>query len=279
MFPPGGWVKNLAEDFINMSEKFIKLNREEPGIAVLTISRPEALNALNKEVLMELRSNLDSLFVDTTVRVIVLRGDGDKAFVAGGDILEMQSLDRGQATEFSRLGHGICNSLELAPKVTIAAVHGFALGGGTELALACDFILASEKAVFGLPEVSLGVIPGFGGTLRLGRIVGTAKAKEIIFTGSKIKAEDAKQMGLIAQVYPQETFFQEVLKVAKKISGNSLEAILSAKKLLNEFEESIGLYQKCDAETHQFGSMFGGFDQKEGMAAFAEKRAAKFKGL
>jgi enoyl-CoA hydratase len=261
-----------------MSEQ-IKIERVEPGIAVVSISRPEALNALNRSVLVELKSTLDQLSADLTVRVVVLRGDGDKAFVAGADIREMQNMNRSDATDFSRLGHAVCFALEHMPKVTIAAVHGFALGGGTELALACDFILASEKAQFGLPEVSLGVIPGFGGTIRLARAIGTAKAKEMLFSGYRFKAEEAKSLGLIRQVYPQIEFFNEVLVTAKKIAENSLTAIVSAKRLMNEFEETVGTHPKIDAETHQFGGLFDTFDQREGMSAFIEKRAAKFKGL
>lgn len=262
-----------------MSNSFVKIAREDLGVTVVTIQRPEALNALNRAVLTQLRAQLEELSKDPTVRVIILRGDGEKAFVAGADILEMQQLERSQATEFSRMGHFVCSMLEQMPKVTIAAVHGFALGGGTELALACDFILASEKAVFGLPEVTLGVIPGFGGTVRLAKVVGTTKAKELIFTGAKLKADEAKMIGLVNQVYPQDVFFAEVMKMAQKISSNSLGAVLSAKTLLNEFSESNGLNQKVDAEIHQFGSLFGSADQKEGMTAFSEKRPAKFKGL
>jgi len=258
---------------------FIRIEKQEQGIVILTISRPDALNALNVEVLKELRKALEKLAHDREVRVIVLRGDGDKAFVAGADIREMQSMNRGQATDFSRLGHSVCLMLENMPKVTIAAVHGYALGGGTELALACDFIMASEKAQFGLPEVSLGVIPGFGGTIRLARAIGTAKAKEILFSGHRFKADEAQSLGLIRQTFPHQEFFNEVLLFAKKISANSLHAIVSAKKLMNEFEETVGTHLKVDAEAHQFGSLFESHDQKEGMNAFVEKRAAKFAGL
>jgi enoyl-CoA hydratase len=278
MSRPVGWDVNQEEAFINMSE-LIQTQKQEMGVVIVTINRPEALNALNRAVLQGLKKTLEQLAADSSVRVVVLRGEGDKAFVAGADIVEMKDLERTQAIEFSRLGHDVCYLLEHMPKVTIAAVHGFALGGGTELALACDFILASEKAQFGLPEVGLGVIPGFGGTIRLARAIGTAKAKELIFSGHRFKAEEAKSLGLVRQVYLQADFFTEVIQLAKKIAGNSLGAVISAKKLMNEFEEMIGVHPKIDAETHQFGGLFGTFDQKEGMIAFTEKRAAKFKGL
>ena len=257
----------------------IKTEKLDSGVTVLTLNRPEALNALNRALLGELRKTLELIAIDPSVRVVILRGEGDKAFIAGADIREMQNMNRSEATEFSRLGHAVCLQLELMPKVTIAAVQGYALGAGTEFALACDFIMASEKAVFGLPEVSLGVIPGFGGTIRLARAVGTAKAKEFLFSGDRFKAEEAKSLGLIRQVYPHSEFFQEVMLVAKKIAGNSIHAVVTAKKLMNEFEESVGIHYKSDAEAHQFGTLFESFDQREGMNAFVEKRAAKFKGL
>ena len=264
---------------INETQKYIKTEFGELGIVQVCISRPEALNALNKALIAELKIVLDELSTNPLVRVIILKGDGPKAFVAGADIAEMQKMARDQAIEFARLGHALCYTLENMPKVTIAAVHGFALGGGLELALACDFILASEKAQFGLPEVSLGVIPGFGGTIRLSRVIGLTKAKELIFSGVRIKAEEAKAAGLIRQVYPEEGFFDSVMGVAKKIAANSLDAVLSAKRLLNEFSEPNGVSVKTDAEIHQFGSLFHAPDQLEGMNAFLEKRAPKFKGL
>jgi enoyl-CoA hydratase len=259
--------------------KFINIETGEAGIALVSINRPDALNALNKQVLIELKDELEKLSREPALRVIILRGAGDKAFIAGADIKEMQPMDRTRAAEFSRLGHSVCMFLEHMNKVTIAAVHGFALGGGTELALACDFIMASEKAQFGLPEVTLGVVPGLGGTIRLARAVGTAKAKELIFSGLRFSAHEAKDMGMLRLVYPQEGFFDEVKKVALKISHNSLLAVITAKKLMNEFEETVGTHPKVDAEIHQFSGLFEGTDQHEGMLAFMEKRAPKFKGL
>jgi enoyl-CoA hydratase len=260
-------------------DELIQVRKLDSGVVELTLNRPEALNALNLATLIALKEKLQALSVDDTVRVIVLRGAGEKAFVAGADIREMQSMGRTDAAQFSRLGHAVCLLLETMPKVTIAAVHGFALGGGTELALACDFILASEKAQFGLPEVGLGVIPGFGGTIRLSRVVGTPRAKELVFSGERIKAEEACSLGLVRRVLPQEGFFEQVLAFATKIALNSLPAVAAAKSLLNEFEESVGIHPKVDAEIHRFSGLFGAPDQKEGMSAFVEKRPARFTGL
>jgi enoyl-CoA hydratase len=261
-----------------MSET-VQLIRHESGVVELVIDRPDALNALNVAVLIGLKRALESLAVDASVRVIILRGAGEKAFVAGADIREMQTMGRSDAAQFSRLGHSVCLLLESMPKVTVAAVQGFALGGGTELALACDFILASEKAQFGLPEVGLGVIPGFGGTIRLARALGLTRAKELVFSGERIGAAEAAQLGLIRKVLPQDGFFEEVRKQATRIARNSLSAVSAAKSLMNEFEESAGVYPKVDAEIHRFSSLFGTPDQKEGMGAFSEKRAARFQGL
>lgn len=265
-----------------MSEKtndLVRLNRLDAGVVELVIDRPEALNALNIQVLLSLKGALETLASDASVRVILLRGAGEKAFVAGADIREMQTMGRSDAAQFSRLGHSVCLLLESMPKVTVAAVHGFALGGGTELALACDFILASEKAQFGLPEVGLGVIPGFGGTIRLARTLGLARAKELVFSGERIGASEAVQLGLVRKALPQDGFFDEVRKQAAKIARNSLSAVSAAKSLMNEFEETSGVHPKVDAEIQRFSSLFGTHDQKEGMVAFSEKRSARFEGL
>jgi enoyl-CoA hydratase len=261
-----------------MSE-FIRIQRFDSGVVELSIQREEALNALSNQALLQLKAALEGLAKDESARVVILRGAGEKAFVAGADILEMKGMSRSDAARFSRLGHEVCLLLEQMPKVTIAAVQGFALGGGTELALACDFIMASERAQFGLPEVSLGVIPGFGGTIRLQRVLGGPRAKELLFSGERIKAAEAKDLGLIRAVIPQEGFFDQVRTFAQKISRNSLDAVVAAKRLMNEFEESVGIHPKVDAEVHRFSSLFEGADQREGMSAFCEKRSPAFKGI
>ena len=259
--------------------KNIVLESADPGIRVIKISRPKALNALNTETLTELKQVLTSVAADEGARVVILTGDGEKAFIAGADIAEMKDKDIAEGVRFAQLGHEITKLLELMPKPTIAAVNGFALGGGTEMAIACDFIVASEKAQFGQPEVGLGIIPGFGATLRLARFVGWPMAKELIFSGRRIPASEALAMGLVNHVYAPSDLLSKTIELARAISGNSFSAVSGAKRLLNEFSESVGLNYKLDAEAMAFGQLFGSHDQREGMAAFVEKRKPAFKGL
>lgn len=251
----------------------------DPGIAIVKINRPKALNALNAATLKEMRTALIKLSADRSVRVVVLTGEGDKAFIAGADIAEMKDLSPGDGVAFSQLGHDVAKLLETMPKPTIAAVNGFALGGGTEMAIACDFVIASDKAVFGQPEVSLGIIPGFGGTFRLVRSVGLPRAKELIYSGRRVKAEEALMMGLCNHVLPSEGFLTSVIEHAKEISLKSASAVSKAKSLMVEFTEAMGLNTKVDAESHAFGRLMTSFDQHEGMTAFTEKRKPKFEGL
>jgi enoyl-CoA hydratase len=262
-----------------MNPENLILEWADPGIRVLKINRPKVLNALNTQTLAELREALRAIATDEKARVVVLTGEGDKAFIAGADIAEMKDKSPGEGVEFAQLGHEVSKLLELMPKPTIAAVNGFALGGGTEMAIACDFIVASEKAVFGQPEVGLGIIPGFGATVRLAKFVGYPRAKELIFSGRRIKADEAFQMGLVNHVYPAEGFLSKVLELAKTISQQSGAAVARAKLLLNEFSESVGLSVKLDAEAHAFGRIFGSPDQREGMTAFVDKRKPNFQGL
>jgi enoyl-CoA hydratase len=257
----------------------IRLERREPGLAIVRIARPQALNALNTVTLRELREALRQLATDSSARVVVLAGEGEKAFIAGADITEMKDKSTSEGVEFSQVGHEVTKLLELMPKPTIAAVNGFALGGGTEMAIACDFILASETAVFGQPEVGLGIIPGFGATARLAKFVGFPRAKELIFTGRKFKADEALRLGLVAEVIPSSEFWDRVLAVATGIARQSSTAIAKSKSLLNEFSESVGLHMKLDAEAQAFGGLFGTADQREGMTAFVEKRKPLFQGL
>ncbi|MBI2712522.1 MAG: enoyl-CoA hydratase/isomerase family protein [Bdellovibrio sp.] len=251
----------------------------DPGICVLKISRPEALNALNTDVLIELKDALLKIANTPEIRVLIFTGNGEKAFIAGADITEMKGKTVEEGVQFAQLGHEVTKLLELMPKPTIAAVNGYALGGGTELALACDFIYASDKAVFGQPEVGLGVIPGFGGTLRLSKFVGLPRAKELIFTGRRVKAEEAFQIGLVCQVFESNQLMPRVIEIAQTISKHSATAVAKAKHLLNEFAETSGLNVKLDAEAHAFGRLFETHDQREGMSAFVEKRKPVFHGL
>ena len=248
---------------------------QEGAIATLFIDRPKALNALNTKTLQELESALKSLPAD--VRVLIVTGGGEKAFVAGADIAEMAALTDAQAQEFGALGHRVMAALEALPIPTIAAVNGFALGGGSELARACDFIYASEKAKLGLPEVGLGVIPGFGGTQRLTRVVGRARAKELIFTGDRIDAAKAKEIGMVLEVLPADGLLAHCRAVAEKIVKNSPLAISKAKQVI-EAGADQDLRAANDIERQAFGDLFGSEDQREGMKAFLEKRPATFTG-
>jgi enoyl-CoA hydratase len=256
------------------------IERIEPGIAIVKINRAKALNALNSSTLKELRAALTALSHDQTARVVVLTGEGEKAFIAGADIAEMKDLAPAEGVSFSQMGHEVAKLLEMMPKPTIAAVNGFALGGGTEMAIACDFIIASEKAVFGQPEVGLGIIPGFGGTFRLVRSVGLPRAKELIYSGRRVKADEAMAIGLCNHVLPTEGFLSTVVEnYAKPIALQSASAVAKAKSLMVEFTEAMGLNTKVDAEAHAFGRLMKSHDQREGMGAFTEKRKPRFEGL
>jgi enoyl-CoA hydratase len=254
----------------------LKIEDAGHGISIIKIARPDALNALNSETLLELREALRLAQEDRAIRVVVLTGDGDKAFIAGADITQMKDLSIADGTRFSQIGHEVTKLLELMPKPTIAAVNGYALGGGTEMAVACDFIVAADNAVFGQPEVGLGIIPGFGGTLRLARFVGWPMAKELIYTGRRIKAPEALAIGLVNHVYPAAEFREKTLELARSISEQSALAVARAKTIMAEFSETVGLNQKLDGEALAFGRLFGTADQREGMAAFTEKRKPTF---
>jgi enoyl-CoA hydratase len=245
------------------------------GIGTLTFNRPESMNALNGEVLGTMREIVHGLPDRKDVSIVILTGAGEKAFIAGADIKEMSGMTPLQASRFSRLGQEILFGLESAPQVTIAAVNGFALGGGCEVAMGCDLIYASENAKFGQPEVSLGVIPGFGGTQRLLRIVGPMKAREMIYTGNLVDAKEAYRIGLVANVFTPSTLQEEVLKIARTILGKGPEAIRRAKTTLREGMD-LDLRKACGIERDQFALCFAHPDQKEGMQAFVEKRRAKW---
>jgi enoyl-CoA hydratase len=255
---------------------FVKLE-VDGTTAVITIDRPKALNALNQQVLGELEQAIKQVAGNAALRALIVTGGGEKAFVAGADIAEMAGFTTAQAMAFGELGHRVLDSLEALPIPVIAAVNGFALGGGTELALACDFIYASEKAKFGLPEVTLAVIPGFGGTQRLTRIVGRARAKEIIFTGDMLDAAKAKEIGLALEVLPPDQLLAHCKKVAATIAKRGPLAVAQAKRVVDA-GASLELGKANAVERDGFAKLFGTADQKEGMAAFVAKRPAEFKG-
>lgn len=257
-----------------MTYEFLKLEKSE-GVATLTISRPKALNALNSQVLDELNNILDDIKEDSEIDVIILTGDG-KAFVAGADIGEMSSLTAEEGRQFGQKGLDAFRKLELLEKPTIAAVNGFALGGGNELAMSCDMRIASDKALFGQPEVGLGITPGFAGTQRLPRLVGLGKAMEIILTGNNIKADEALEIGLVNHVVPADELMDTAMELAKKIASNAQLAVRYSKEAINrgiETDIEAGMVTERDL----FGLCFATEDQKEGMAAFLEKRKAEFK--
>ncbi len=252
----------------------IRLEKDE-ALTILTIDRPKALNALNSRTLQELEQALLSLGADT--RALIITGGGEKAFVAGADITEMASISSAQAREFAALGHRVFQLLEQLPIPTIAAVNGFALGGGCELALACDLIYASEKAKLGLPEVTLGVIPGFGGTQRLTRVVGKMRAKELIFSADRLDAAKAKEVGLVLDVLPADKLMEHCRDVARRIMKNGPLAVSQAKRVI-EYGSDQDLRAANELERQGFAVLFGSEDQREGMKAFMEKRPATFTG-
>jgi enoyl-CoA hydratase len=249
----------------------------DAGIATITFNRPKALNALNQALLAELSKALDEVAADESIRVLILTGAGEKAFVAGADITELATFTALQAKHFSKAGHAVIGTLQDLPIPVIAAVNGFALGGGNEIALACDFIYASDSARFGLPEISLGLIPGFGGTQRLPRLIGANMAKELMFTGRMIPAADAVQIGLVNKVVPAAALMTEVLKTAREIAGRGRVALRAAKQAINQ-GLNVDLTTGCHIEIDAFALCFASPDATEGTAAFLEKRKPEFKG-
>ncbi|MDP4088838.1 MAG: short-chain-enoyl-CoA hydratase [Bacillota bacterium] len=248
---------------------------KEGKIAVVTINRPKALNALNSDTLKELDYIAAELEKDDDVYAVILTGAGDKAFVAGADITEMKDLNTMEGRKFSILGNKVFRRLENLDKPVIAAINGFALGGGCELSLACDIRLASDRAKFGQPEVGLGITPGFGGTQRLARLVGTGIAKELIYTGKIIKADEALRIGLVNRVVEADKLMEEARALANTIAAQAPIAVKLCKEAINR-----GI--QCDTDTalmyeaEVFGECFSTEDQKEGMSAFVEKRDKSF---
>lgn len=253
------------------------LLEEDGPIATLTINRPDKLNALSVDVLAALHDAIEQLRAWTSVRCAILTGAGDKAFVAGADIAEMKELSVDAARAFAQKGQAVLASLESLPVPVIAAVNGFALGGGCEIALACDFIHASKKARFGQPEVKLGVIPGFGGTQRLARRVGIGMARQLVYSGAMIDAEEALRIGLVNAVHAPDELLAKAREVATTIASMGPFAVSEAKRVLLEGEDRpLGAATAREAEG--FARCFATSDQTEGMTAFLEKRRADFKG-
>jgi len=249
----------------------------QDGIAVITFNRPKALNALNAALVAEFSDAIDAVSQDTDIRALILTGAGGKSFVAGADISELATLDTTKAKSLSAKGQDIICRLESLAIPVIAAVNGFALGGGCEISLACDFIYAAETAKFGLPEITLGLIPGYGGTQRLPRLIGKNLAKELILTGKMLSAAEAKEIGLVNKVCEPDTLIETVMGVAKAIAAKGKVSVRAAKQAVNN-GLNVDLPNGLKMETDAFAICFSSEDAIEGTSAFLEKRKALFKG-
>lgn len=258
-------------EFINIEYK------KEDNKAYIVINKPKSLNSLNEETLLELEQAIDLIAKNNKLQVLIIRGKGDKAFVAGADIKEMAGMDSIQAEEFASLGQLVFDKIEKLSIPVIAAVNGHALGGGCELALACDIRIASENAQFGQPEVGLGIIPGFGGTQRLNKIIGEGLAKEYIYTGKFINSKKAKEINLVNHVVKLEELDKKTEEIADQIMNNSPSAIKMAKKAIN-FKHDSNQSSGLDYEAKLFGLCFSTYDQQEGMQAFIKREKPHFKG-
>jgi len=249
----------------------------EEGVATITFNRPKSLNALNSALLTELSNALEAIAANENVRILVLTGAGDKAFVAGADISELAGFNTLQAKRFAQIGQAVIDKLQLLSVPVMAAVNGYALGGGSEMALACDFIYASEKASFGLPEITLGLIPGFGGTQRLPRLIGANRAKELIFTGKMISAAQARELGLVNQVFAPQSLMEETMRTARAIAAKGKVALRAAKQAINN-GLNADLVTALRIEQDAFAICMASPDAREGTQAFLEKRKPAFKG-
>ena len=259
-----------------MAYEYLKVSMEG-RIALVTIDRQVVLNALNTAVVRELQEFFDGAVSDDAIGAILLTGAGEKAFVAGADIAEMRERDPQEAKQFSREGQRLTSTIESLPKPVIAAVNGYALGGGTELALACHLRFASENAMFGLPEVSLGIFPGWGGTQRLPRLIGRARATEMIISAEKIDAETAREYGLVNRIFPHDELLTETEKFAGKVLKNGPTAVEMALEAIRRGNE-LSLDEGLEVEADLFGLIFTTEDMREGTTAFVEKREPDFKG-
>lgn len=246
---------------------------QEQFVGIITINRPKALNALNSTVLDELNKTLDTIDINTT-RCLILTGAGDKSFVAGADIGEMSTLTKAEGEAFGKKGNDVFRKLETFPIPVIAAVNGFALGGGCEISLSCDIRICSDNAMFGQPEVGLGITPGFGGTQRLARAIGVGMAKQMIYSARNIKADEAYRIGLVNAVYPQEELMEQAKKLASTIAKNAPIAVRNCKKAINDGLQ-VDMDQAIVVEEKLFGDCFETEDQKAGMGNFLEKDKEK----
>ena len=251
------------------------LTEIETGIFIITINRPDKLNALNKDVFNDLDKVTDEIYQNREIKSAIITGAGSKAFVAGADISEFLTLNASQAAQLSTRGHRVFDKIEDSPKPIVAAVNGFALGGGCELALACHFIYASENAKFGQPEVNLGLIPGYGGTQRLTQLVGRNRALELLMSGNMISAKEAMDCGLVNKVFPAEELLPKTKEILSLIQTKAPIAVTKVIECVNNFDHTR---QGYDLEIKKFGECFATEDAKEGAAAFLEKRKANFKG-
>ena len=250
------------------------VNYETEGrIAIITINRPEALNALNEDVLKDLKAAFEGVD-QNEIRAIILTGAGEKSFVAGADIAAMSTMTKKEGEVFGKFGNDIFRMIETFPIPVIAAINGFALGGGNELAMSCDIRICSDNAMFGQPEVGLGITPGFGGTQRLARIIGVGKAKELVYGARNIKADEAYRLGLVNNVYPQAELLAAAKKLAGIIAANAPIAVRNCKKAMNDGLQ-VDMDNAIAIEEKLFGDCFETADQKEGMGAFLEKRKEK----
>jgi enoyl-CoA hydratase len=264
-----------VEDTVSTYQN-IKIERDGE-VAILTIDRPKVLNALNDATIAELSRGFDELAADENVRAIILTGGGEKAFVAGADIAELAVCDVQGGMAKSRRGLDLLYKMEHLPKAIIAAINGFALGGGCEIAMACDIRIASDKAQLGQPEVVLGIIPGYGGTQRLPRLVGAGMAKKLLFTGDRVRADEALRIGLVEEVVPAAELLPHCIELARTIASRGPLAIATVKKAVH-FGLNVDLDAGCEYEITHFGAICASEDQKEGCAAFLEKRKPNFVG-
>lgn len=259
------------DDYKNLIVEII-----EKEICIVTLNRPKVLNVFNEETLNEFSDILDKIGNDRKIKVVVLLSACEKAFTAGADIKEMAKMDRNKGKRFSELGQSIARKLEKIPQPVIIGINGYALGGGVEFACACDIRIATEKSRFSQPEIDIGVIPGWGGTQRLSRIVGIAKAKEMIYTGMRIDAQEAFEIGLVNHIVPANKLNEAVLALALTMANKGRKALFSAKKAINKLYESF-IDEGLKFEVDEWTEIFDSHDRKEGMKAFLEGRHPKFK--